>query len=307
MAKKRTVASSVQALTHVAKQRAGARKPVPPPVNAFEPIRVNPCPKSKAPKVDGYACTAAWEVELEEAEFFRFVSVEERLGNTSTLYHGTGYVNIASILENGFRLGSSGMFGAGLYFGPPGKAINYSKRGLGWKQKHQDVGYMFQCSVVLGKQLSCTEARADLTGRKLRAEGYDSVVALAGLTRSWGGTLRGSEYVVYDSAQALVTHIFEYQPVYDYVYGQHKVVPNTCTVHHPVSKTVPKGLKAFEDILGKPSWVPCGKMPKYVISTGVYGAYGGLCQDCARKYAEGDMVVTDKTGARRSLHVLHKC
>lgn len=109
-----------------------------------------------------------------------------------TLYHQTGSQFGPLILQNGFRPGTRGWCGGGIYFATSRKAT-YGKA-IG-PDSHK--GFMIEAQVQIGrvKHLSKTCDRR-MTGAKLSRWGYDSITFNPG---------DGAEYVVYASSRVIST------------------------------------------------------------------------------------------------------
>lgn len=62
------------------------------------------------------------------------------------LWHGTKPGNVPGIIQTGFRPGSGGLFGGGIYFADRiGKSLGYTGK------TGSNVGYLFIAEVNLGK------------------------------------------------------------------------------------------------------------------------------------------------------------
>jgi len=112
-----------------------------------------------------------------------------------TLYHNTGYSAGMAILANGFRPGTKGWCGGGIYFATSPKATLTKAIG---PDSHQ--GFMIEAQVDVGKVVhadsECKINGRTVTGRRLEGTKYDSVSFDPG---------DGVEYIVYDSARVLST------------------------------------------------------------------------------------------------------
>lgn len=90
------------------------------------------------------------------------------ISNRKLLWHGTKRANIPSILNNGFKLPTSGgqMFGTGIYFADRiSKSSNYSDL---------DVTFLLLCEIGLGKVYSCRNSHNNW---KSAPVGFDCVKA----------------------------------------------------------------------------------------------------------------------------------
>jgi len=159
--------------------------------------------RSCGPKIHNLVCVASWEVVTPDFDLLRWMEVEHEYKNVKTLYHGTSYHHVDKIVEEGLKPGrSTCMFGKGVYFGLPEKAIGY---GRGIRAK-----YIIESQVVLGKiKVALKAEKYSLSS--LQKDGCHSVHGKAGHTISWGGTLSLDEWVVYSEDQILITKIHEYQ------------------------------------------------------------------------------------------------
>jgi hypothetical protein len=215
--------------------------------------------KSGAPSVPGYRCMAAWEVKHTDEKLMEFMETEDRLGNVHTLYHGTPTKNITAIAAEGLRPGGHYcMFGAGIYLGSPSKAIGYAGGTINKWRRDGGASYLLRVRVILGNVKECKSAsKHNLKG--LQEEGFDSVAGVMGWTSSWGGTLRGHEWVVYSPQQVLVERVYEYQATEESKDPYHPQ-QGLCAIAVNAPKKVPfdgKGMSAFQDLLVKK---PCGKI-----------------------------------------------
>ena len=119
-------------------------------------------------------------------------------------FHGTTTAACNDIIRSGFRLpASSGqMFGAGIYF-----ASDSSKSAQEVYTKGSNM--LLVCEVLLGKAKTVDRACRDMTYKKLRKEGYDSLFAKRG-TKQTGGVLN-DEFVVFNAKQAIPRYIVHYE------------------------------------------------------------------------------------------------
>jgi hypothetical protein len=101
-----------------------------------------------------------------------------------------------------------GMFGAGIYTAPNiSKALGHAfSAGVG------EPRYVFAAMVALGRVYEAPEANRSLCREALEAMGYDSVCGKAGVTKSWGGKLTFTEYVVYDPDRVMLINLLEFPP-----------------------------------------------------------------------------------------------
>ena len=121
---------------------------------------------------------------------------------TALKFHGTSTEAVNAIVENGFKMGNPGMYGAGIYF-----ATDSSKSAQEIYTKGSNQ--LLLCDVILGKSKTVDGARRSMNLQKLKAEGYDSLFAPRN-TRGTGGVLY-DEFVVYDVNQALPRYIIHYR------------------------------------------------------------------------------------------------
>jgi len=239
-----------------------------------QPLNVKRLPHPTGPKLQGYICAASWEVITDDDQTLRFLMLEDQLKNTQRLFHGTPAVNIGDIVQMGLRPGKWGMFGAGIYTGGIGKAINYA-HGFG-------AHYVLEVDVILGKVKECLGAEKWAYKRLLDA-GFNSVGGFANLTSSWGGKLRHNEYVVYDREQVLIQKVHEYQR--DYSIAATYPTQGACNLIVEKDIVPTKGLRTFKDVLAKQ---PCGKIAyrrctTKVTNTGPFDSIW-ICNNCLEKY-----------------------
>jgi len=103
-----------------------------------------------------------------------------RLLGGTRLYHCTSRSNAASIKSNGFRCGSGGMTGGGIYFA---ESISDASR------KARQNGVVLECEVNLGRVMDVgSNGNDSLSLSSVRQQGYDSVR----IPRN------GTEYCVYE-------------------------------------------------------------------------------------------------------------
>jgi len=113
-----------------------------------------------------------------------------------TLYHQTSPVIAALILKGGFKLGTSGWCGGGIYFAISPE--DTSKKAIS-PDSHK--GFIIAAQVDVGRVLHLSK-KCDwsMTDQKLQSEQYDSVTFNPG---------DGVEYVVYSSDRVLSTAQYE--------------------------------------------------------------------------------------------------
>jgi len=107
-----------------------------------------------------------------------------------TLYHQTSPEIAALILNGGFKPGSAGWCGGGIYFAvTPG--ATYAKA-IG---PDSHTGFIIEATVKVGKVLHLPETcDRSMTGQKLASQGYDSVAFNPG---------DGDEYIIYSNDQVI--------------------------------------------------------------------------------------------------------
>ena len=237
--------------------------------------RVDKC----GPKIQGYHCTASWMVVTDDTEKDRFQVVVAEVGNVRRLFHGTPAKNIGAITREGLRVsGSHCMFGKGIYFGEPPKAMGYTSKGHA-----QQACYLLEAEVALGTALVPAAAGKYSLGR-LRAEGYHSVHGQARRTSSWGGTLARDEWVVYSTEQVRLLFVHEFQALA----AEFKVPSQKCQVALVPQVLDPRGKRAFLDVLVKPR--SCGSDAHTYLKI----AGGGLVWVCSRCLEKQHIHVGDK-------------
>ena len=108
-------------------------------------------------------------------------------GQSIVAYHATDAAAAVSIRANGFRCGSSGLAGGGIYFAT-------SEQDASRKSNHgNDV--VLTCQLTLGRTLTLDQhGDPTMTLHKLNGMGYDSVKILR----------NGDEYVVYEPSRVRV-------------------------------------------------------------------------------------------------------
>lgn len=252
---------------------------------------LEPCHKSLAPKLPYHTAVGAWKVINTDEQETDFLDCAIRLGNVKTLYHGTRRpTNVESILKEGFRLGSHGMFGAGLYFGMPMKAINYT----GYSYTKSVSRFMFQVDVVLGNPLVARDAIPKMNRHSLGE--YHSVHGARGYTSSWGGSLNHDEWVVYDTRQVLVTHVFELKEVDNEEALLPKVYRCGNFLHRP--KLIGNASAAFRDVL-EDNYDQCGTdAPVEAVVKTADGSRKTIhfCKKCAATLRKGMEIRIHKNG-----------
>ncbi|GEM_PF-3823182 len=153
----------------------------------------------------GYTCTQIFRVE-NDALRHRFNATAGKVGNVRELWHGTRITSALQIVREGLRVGYGGMFGGGIYTGPFGKAVSYG-------DSNANVRFLLKVRVALGRVWYATAPEHRVTGSVLWQNGFHSIAGMRKVTKSFAGTLREDEYVVYDPAQVLVTEIWEFRRV----------------------------------------------------------------------------------------------
>jgi len=139
--------------------------------------------------------------------------------NVRTLWHGTRIDNLGSIAKNGLSVKYAGrhcLFGAGLYFGNIGKALNH--RG------YDDLSVVMKCAVAMGNifypaasgKPTCVGLDKEYQSLHMR-QGYQ----VAGL---WSSVANADELVVYSNTQVNVLNIFVFTK------GQVELAPPTKVV-----------------------------------------------------------------------------
>eukprot|EP00445_Apocalathium_hangoei_P041535 CAMPEP_0203964216 /NCGR_PEP_ID=MMETSP0359-20131031/94010_1 /ASSEMBLY_ACC=CAM_ASM_000338 /TAXON_ID=268821 /ORGANISM="Scrippsiella Hangoei, Strain SHTV-5" /LENGTH=225 /DNA_ID=CAMNT_0050900515 /DNA_START=84 /DNA_END=761 /DNA_ORIENTATION=- len=115
-----------------------------------------------------------------------------RGGHVMTLYHQTSPHIGALILKGGFKPGSRGWCGGGIYFATTPEATKTKAIGA-----DSHTGFMIEARVDVGKALlmpaTCDRS---MTGLKLASKGFDSVKFNPG---------DGDEYIVYSGARVIST------------------------------------------------------------------------------------------------------
>ena len=117
--------------------------------------------------------------------------LEGHRGRRWTLFHMTDEDAARSIARSQtFKPGTSGMFGAGIYFAQSPEDC---------KGKAHKVGAVLRAKVALGRSLVCKSAERHLDARTLAEYGCQSVKGTA-------PAVSRDEYAVFDSEQVSVTH-----------------------------------------------------------------------------------------------------
>ncbi|KAA6394943.1 MAG: hypothetical protein EZS28_009524 [Streblomastix strix] len=110
--------------------------------------------------------------------------------NIITGFHQTTPQAAQQILANGFKPGSGGIAGGGIYF-----ALNQHDT---FQKAHQH-GTILKAKVNVGRAKIMTSFDWGLNGQKLENEGFDSVF----LPTGDGSNLSANEYVIYDPRRVL--------------------------------------------------------------------------------------------------------
>lgn len=156
----------------------------------------------------GWKICRIFEVSEKAEKIKDYEATKAKLGNEMQLFHGSRNSNILSILLNGLMVPprSAGfvngrMFGDGIYGADCStKALNYATGYWGGRKDHNKV-YVFVTRFAMGKMQKCK------TQQNYGADpGFDSV---HGLSDRHGGALINDEYIVYDTRQAIITHLLE--------------------------------------------------------------------------------------------------
>lgn len=142
----------------------------------------------------------------------RYEQMEQKIGNSQSLWHGTRAHNILSIFKSGLMVPREGgsihvtgrLFGDGLYFSDQSsKSLNYSY-GY-WDHGMADNNcFMFLCDVAMGRPYLPT---ASCNGKR---PGYDSCFARGGEVTWNGRTLLNNEMIVYNVDQARLRLLCEF-------------------------------------------------------------------------------------------------
>jgi len=155
-----------------------------------------------------------WGVDIKSVRD-AFKKRGKKVGNVSSLFHGTQSCHCLSILKSGLmmpkassqyvtgRMFSGGPGGKeGLYFSDQStKSLNYAY-GYWNGTRNSDPCYMFLCSVAMGRSYI---PKSSSDGPFPHA-GYDSTFAKAGTTRG----LYNNEMIVYDTSQVNLDYLLEF-------------------------------------------------------------------------------------------------
>ena len=136
----------------------------------------------------------------------RFESQKTKYGNVKELFHGSKNCNILSIMKNGLIIPkcncptfSGRAFGDGIYAACHStKSLNYSTNF--WNSSHRSSAnnvFLFIVNFAMGKEYITQHCLSRIPS------GYDSCWAKS------GGGLYNDEYIVYNIAQATITHLIE--------------------------------------------------------------------------------------------------
>lgn len=144
----------------------------------------------------GITAVKAWKIWNSHERINAFKNLEKQYGNTKTLFHGTKFNNIESIIENGLQPGSSNcMFGKGIYLGNIDKAASF----CGTTKKN--VKFLIEVEAILGKTYSPRASDASLNATKLTLLGdYNSVFC---------NITKNPEWVIYNKDQVLIKYVYE--------------------------------------------------------------------------------------------------
>ena len=120
-------------------------------------------------------------------------------------FHGTGKEGIEKIPREGFKIpevvNRRLMYGQGIYFATDSSKSAQEIYTKGTKK-------LLLCKVLLGNAKTVLSGDASLTLEKIRAEGFDSVLAPRD-SKASGGVLN-DEFIIYDPDQALPRYIIHY-------------------------------------------------------------------------------------------------
>ena len=131
-------------------------------------------------------------------------------------YHGSRNANYWNILKQGLMIRptqkvtrSGAMFGSGLYFAPSSKkSMGYTDSGF-WAQRfgstphNSNTVLLTVFKVAMGKEMHISCANPSLNENNIRAKGYDSVFAHAGIQ------LRNDECIIYNNDACTICYIIE--------------------------------------------------------------------------------------------------
>lgn len=127
-------------------------------------------------------------------------------GGIMTLYHQTSAEIGALILKGGFKPGTKGWCGGGIYFATNPKATFTKAIG-----PDSHTGFMIEAKVNVGKVLHEGKDCGHVDGPKVTGEGYDTVTFNPG---------DGDEYVIYSADRVVSTK--------EYKCAGNKVTPQNC-------------------------------------------------------------------------------
>ena len=116
------------------------------------------------------------------------------MSNFKVLYHSTDAESARKIVQSGFMLRGSDrcMFGSGIYFAESPEIAEAKA----WYGDHESA--IIEAEVALGRCYEPTSSETDLTFRKLRRKGYDSVWARPAPHGPMGTS---QEWIVYSKHQ----------------------------------------------------------------------------------------------------------
>lgn len=247
-----------------------------------EHIEVSRLASPCGPFIHGYKNVASWKVVVPDEKMLAFLEIDEEIGNTQRLFHGTRADSVGSITREGLRKGSQTcMFGGGIYFGGPEKAIGYAHT----KTYTGEGGrYIFEADVVLGKPYVAPEAER-FTLRKLQTMDCNSVHGKRGHTKSWHGALQRDEYVVYSPDQVFLHRLHEYQATQTpwFEYGRTFNL-GYCMVLKDSPNRVNERNRAFKDLVAK---APCALTAYNHVDT-TSGQKVWLCAKCIEENKLGN-------------------
>ncbi|PAA54843.1 hypothetical protein BOX15_Mlig030831g1, partial [Macrostomum lignano] len=116
-------------------------------------------------------------------------------------FHGTKTDAAEAIIRDGFRVGQSGMYGAGIYFATDTtKSAQYCRE--------SGIKSLLLCEVLLGKSMVCNSPNNGLSLASVKAAGYDSVFAKRGTKNTRG--VMNDEYIVYRAEQAAPRYLIRF-------------------------------------------------------------------------------------------------
>jgi hypothetical protein len=252
------------------------------PVKLFDQaVRLDQKAQGSGPPLKGFQCTATWRVhphpEQEEAFLTRWVEIGH---DPVILYHGTKSRSIEGITRAGLMAKGKGcMFGRGIYFGNPNKACNYGVNYRKWDEP-QRIIYLFEAQVLLGNSYEAPSSGKYSTKALRELGNYHSLHGVAGVTKSWGGTLKLDEWVVYEESQVLLVALHEYTEIK--VLTQPTRTEGKCSLKkdkgNPRSKQ-----SAFDDVL---RYKPCETFTwtKVKVQVGKYTQNAYICNQCLEEH-----------------------